>query len=316
MALRTIFIASAVPMIGFGFMDNLVMIQAGQYIDTTLGVRLGLATLTAAAMGQVISDVAGVIFGGTVERCLQQLRIIPNISSLSMSPAQRQLPITRNTALAGAVVGVIVGCCLGACTLFFMDLEARDRYEHTITLRNVVHDILTCPSTTRNSTNSSNGLMSHTFSNLSCRTCTVYIVQHADRYDLRKLSMHDTHFNTTIRPVSEASSTSSISIHECIQQRDVILGRTELDNMHDPNNNTQTRFCKLYIPIVHNNFVLAVLELDRHGETTQVIPSSTTESKHESENVTVLHSSFTDDDQNAARLLGHHLSVFMNHLLN
>ena len=50
-ALRTLFVASAVPMIGFGAMDNFVMIQAGQYIDSTLGVQLGLATMTAAAAG-------------------------------------------------------------------------------------------------------------------------------------------------------------------------------------------------------------------------------------------------------------------------
>lgn len=33
------------------------MIQAGGYIDSTLGVKFGLTTLTAAAMGQVVSDV-------------------------------------------------------------------------------------------------------------------------------------------------------------------------------------------------------------------------------------------------------------------
>jgi len=51
-ALRTLFVASAVPMVGFGAMDNFVMIQAGQYIDSTLGVQLGLATMTAAAAGK------------------------------------------------------------------------------------------------------------------------------------------------------------------------------------------------------------------------------------------------------------------------
>jgi Transmembrane protein 65 len=49
--LKTLFVASAIPMVGFGFMDNCVMIQAGQYIDSTIGVRLGLATMTAAAAG-------------------------------------------------------------------------------------------------------------------------------------------------------------------------------------------------------------------------------------------------------------------------
>lgn len=51
--LRTLVFTSAVPMVGFGFMDNLVMIQAGDMIDSTIGVTLGLSTLTAAAFGQV-----------------------------------------------------------------------------------------------------------------------------------------------------------------------------------------------------------------------------------------------------------------------
>jgi hypothetical protein len=39
-------------MIGFGFMDNLVMITAGEAIDSTFGVALGISTLTAAGFGQ------------------------------------------------------------------------------------------------------------------------------------------------------------------------------------------------------------------------------------------------------------------------
>ena len=37
----------AVPMVGFGFMDNIIMIQVGDLIDSTLGVTFGLATITA-----------------------------------------------------------------------------------------------------------------------------------------------------------------------------------------------------------------------------------------------------------------------------
>ena len=43
-------------MIGFGFMDNLVMIQAGEAIDSTIGVAFGLATMTSAAFGQIVSQ--------------------------------------------------------------------------------------------------------------------------------------------------------------------------------------------------------------------------------------------------------------------
>ena len=37
-----------------GVMDNFVMLSAGDLIDNTLGVKFGLATLTAAACGQVV----------------------------------------------------------------------------------------------------------------------------------------------------------------------------------------------------------------------------------------------------------------------
>ena len=46
----------AVPMFGFGVMDNLVMIQAGEAIDASIGVTFGLATMTSAAMGQIVSE--------------------------------------------------------------------------------------------------------------------------------------------------------------------------------------------------------------------------------------------------------------------
>ena len=55
-------------MVGFGFMDNMVMIQAGDLIDNTIGVRFGLKTLAAAACGQIISDMSGVMFGGVEEK--------------------------------------------------------------------------------------------------------------------------------------------------------------------------------------------------------------------------------------------------------
>lgn len=42
--MRAIFLQNFVPFIGFGLLDNLVMIAAGEYIDSTLGVVLGLST--------------------------------------------------------------------------------------------------------------------------------------------------------------------------------------------------------------------------------------------------------------------------------
>lgn len=137
--LKILFTASAVPMVGFGFMDNIVMIQAGQYIDQTIGVTMGLATMTAAAAGQVVSDVSGVIFGGSLERFLHRNNLI---QTSTLTTAQRALPLCRNVALLGAVCGVALGCGLGASSLLFMDLEARERAERAIQLQTVLNDMM------------------------------------------------------------------------------------------------------------------------------------------------------------------------------
>lgn len=126
-------------MMGFGFMDNLIMIQAGSYIDATLGVTMGMATLTAAAMGQVVSDVSGVLFGGTVERFLHRVKMI---RSPGLTEAQRHLAVCRNVAMAGSVVGVIIGCLLGASCLFFIDLDAHERAKRAAALIDVVTTML------------------------------------------------------------------------------------------------------------------------------------------------------------------------------
>lgn len=133
--LKTLFIASAIPMVAFGFMDNLIMIQAGGYIDATFGATLGLATLSAAAMGQVVSDVSGVVFGSTVERLLQKYKIV---GSPCLTNAQRKLPFVRNVTMAGMVVGITVGCLLGASSLLFVDLHAHERQKRTSQLKDVI----------------------------------------------------------------------------------------------------------------------------------------------------------------------------------
>lgn len=117
--LRQHFLQSAVPMIGFGLMDQTVMLQAGNAIDCTIGVTFGLSTLTAAAMGQICSDAAGVLSGGTLER----IGIYMGLASPHFSHAQRSLPTVRYVGLIGQLLGVVFGCTLGLLNLLWMDTE-------------------------------------------------------------------------------------------------------------------------------------------------------------------------------------------------
>ena len=110
-------------MVGFGFMDNIIMIQAGDAIDATFGVAFGFTTLTAAALGNVCSDSSGVLFGGIVERASEKL----NLAKPNLSPSQLNMTVTRRAVTMGQLIGIIVGCCLGMTNLLFLDLEATER---------------------------------------------------------------------------------------------------------------------------------------------------------------------------------------------
>lgn len=64
-------------MIGFGFMDNVVLIVAGSNIDYYFGTSLGIHTMTAAGLGQVVSDTSGVLFGQLIENVAQVSTPLP-----------------------------------------------------------------------------------------------------------------------------------------------------------------------------------------------------------------------------------------------
>jgi len=117
------FFSCATPMVGFGFMDNMVMIQAGDLIDNTIGVRFGLKTLAAAACGQVISDVSGVMFGGVIDGIAAK----SGLPKSYLSFHQLQTLKVKRIGIAGAVIGVIIGCTLGMSSLLFVDLDKADR---------------------------------------------------------------------------------------------------------------------------------------------------------------------------------------------
>jgi len=117
--IQSVFLSAAIPMVGFGFMDNFIMITAGSAIDNSLGVQMGLATMTAAAIGQVVSDVSGVIFGDTMSRVFQ-------VSPARLTKEQRKLAVVGRLRLGGAVLGVIAGCALGATALYLIPDRARE----------------------------------------------------------------------------------------------------------------------------------------------------------------------------------------------
>merc|ERR1712038_1665979 len=65
--LRQLAIFQAMPFVGFGFLDNFIMIIAGEYIDTHIGTTLCISTMAAAALGNTVSDVFGIASAWYVE---------------------------------------------------------------------------------------------------------------------------------------------------------------------------------------------------------------------------------------------------------
>mmetsp|Transcript_19816 Transcript_19816/g.32490 ORF Transcript_19816/g.32490 Transcript_19816/m.32490 type:complete len:362 (-) Transcript_19816:40-1125(-) len=146
-------IKCAIPMIGFGFMDNTIMIHAGHYIDCTLGVKFSLSTLAAAGIGQIFSGIGGVMFGDTLEAVFREASG-GTVHKHKLSTAQKLMRSSRIAGVVGGIIGVSVGCTLGLVNLFFVDeqkanmlklqaLEDGQEFEFEVEIDNAINPGLT-----------------------------------------------------------------------------------------------------------------------------------------------------------------------------
>ncbi|XP_030639099.1 transmembrane protein 65-like [Chanos chanos] len=122
--LRYVLLHNAIPFVGFGFLDNAIMIVAGTHIELSIGVILGISTMAAAALGNLVSDLAGLGLAGYVEALACRLGMqIPDLS-----PKQADMWQTRVSSHAGKAIGVGIGCILGMLPLlFFKDDEEKKK---------------------------------------------------------------------------------------------------------------------------------------------------------------------------------------------
>ncbi|KGL76399.1 Transmembrane protein 65, partial [Tinamus guttatus] len=120
--LRHVFFHNALPFVGFGFLDNAIMIAAGTQIELSIGVVLGISTMAAAALGNLVSDLAGLGLAGYVEALASRL----GLSIPDLTPKQADMWQTRLSAHLGKAIGVTIGCILGMFPLlFFADEEEK-----------------------------------------------------------------------------------------------------------------------------------------------------------------------------------------------
>jgi len=138
--LRIHALTQGIPFIGFGIMDNAILIWAGDQIDTHLGVVLGISTLCAAAIGNIISDIAGVGLGAYIEDfCARRL----SLPKINLSNAQRNLRSVRMAGQWGVCVGLTIGCIIGMFPLLFIDTEEVQMHKKNNKIFGIFRDVIT-----------------------------------------------------------------------------------------------------------------------------------------------------------------------------
>ncbi|EGT42890.1 hypothetical protein CAEBREN_21497 [Caenorhabditis brenneri] len=120
---KGIFLVNSLPFVGFGVLDNMIMILAGEYIDQQLGAVLAISTMAAAALGNLISDIAGVGLAHYVEVAVQRVGIKhPVLTSEQLDSGK-----ARYTTNAARAAGLCVGCLIGMFPLLFFDDDDEDK---------------------------------------------------------------------------------------------------------------------------------------------------------------------------------------------
>ena len=111
--------AQAIPFVGFGFMDNMIMIAAGEYIERSIGATLALSTMAAAGLGNLLSDIVGVATSNKIEAYAEKA----GFKSPVLTAAQEATRGPRMAKVMGAIIGISVGCLLGMFPLMFFDAD-------------------------------------------------------------------------------------------------------------------------------------------------------------------------------------------------
>uniref|UniRef100_UPI00358E71E0 transmembrane protein 65 isoform X2 n=1 Tax=Myxine glutinosa TaxID=7769 RepID=UPI00358E71E0 len=121
--LRHVFIHNAVPFVGFGLLDNCIMITAGTKIELSFGVILSISTMAAAALGNLVSDLAGLGLAGYVEVLAGKV----GFPGPHLTPKQTDMWQTRVTSHLGRALGITVGCLFGMFPLLFLSDHEDDK---------------------------------------------------------------------------------------------------------------------------------------------------------------------------------------------
>ncbi|NXK53036.1 TMM65 protein, partial [Chauna torquata] len=107
-----VFFHNALPFVGFGFLDNAIMIAAGTQIELSIGVVLGISTMAGKSL-----------FSSSLAGYVEALASRLGLSIPDLTPKQADMWQTRLSAHLGKAIGVTIGCILGMFPLLFFGDE-------------------------------------------------------------------------------------------------------------------------------------------------------------------------------------------------
>ncbi|CRG98736.1 GAF domain-related protein, putative [Plasmodium relictum] len=241
-----IIFCSSIPMIGFGFMDQFIMIRLGDIFDASIGVSFGISTLCAASFGQLCSDTFGIFFGYVLNYLLQTYKVI--------EPAKYDIKnkVYQYCTLIGSVLGILLGCSIGMLQLIFIDTSKSERLKKKKELDFIFQMVMCdCPNI------------------LNCETSTLFLYDKA-KNELWSKAIHGRK-NIIKIPVNSNEKSFNLWV---LRNKEIINCKNVLNNelynpSHDKKFNFKTRTI-LAAPILDkNNEVVGVLmflnKLRSHG---------------------------------------------------
>eukprot|EP00669_Euglena_mutabilis_P013796 TRINITY_DN8793_c0_g1_i1.p1 TRINITY_DN8793_c0_g1~~TRINITY_DN8793_c0_g1_i1.p1 ORF type:complete len:260 (+),score=62.30 TRINITY_DN8793_c0_g1_i1:28-780(+) len=98
------------PFIGFGLMDNSIMLLAGEAIDHHIAGACGFGPLSSAALGNVVAAWASLTFSKSLDRLVAHLGLGDRHG---LSAAQHRMYSVYLAGLLGSIVGMTIGMLLG-----------------------------------------------------------------------------------------------------------------------------------------------------------------------------------------------------------
>ena len=118
-------LAGGIPFIGFGFLDNSIMLLAGNEIDVFFGAKFGISSLAAAGLGNMVSDVAGIKAGALIERVAEK----SGLPRPNLSPQQLRMTVVKRVSMLSGALGISIGCILGMFPLLFIETKGQELQE-------------------------------------------------------------------------------------------------------------------------------------------------------------------------------------------